>query len=207
MPALGQPGRHQLLLAEAALARAHDHAVPRARRVAHPELGEHLVREPPRGQVVARGRGLAGFPQVGGVEAARPLEQRVQALAPAPALLGTRVVRLALHPHVEALRQQLHRLLEVERLGLLDELEGVAALAAAEAVVELLLGIDGERRRPLVVERTEPGPARADPAQVGLLPDQVDHVHGVAHAVDRVLREERHQNPCGTDRFSNSRIA
>ena len=131
----------------------------------------------------------------------------MQALAPAAALLRTRVVGLALDPHVEALRQQLHGLLEVERLGLLDELEGVAPLAAAEAVVELLLGIHGERRRALVVERAEPGPARADPAQVRLLPDEVHHVHGIAHAVDRVLREQRHQNPCGTDRFSNSRIA
>ena len=131
----------------------------------------------------------------------------MQALAPAAALLRARVVGLALHPHVRLLRQQLHGLLEVERLGLLDELEGVAALAAAEAVVELLLGVHGERGRALVVERAQPGPARAHPAQVRLLAHEVDHVHGLADAVDRVLREQRHQKPCGTDRFSNSRIA
>ena len=117
----------------------------------------------------------------------------MQPLPAAAALLGRRVVLLALHPHVEALGQELHRLLELERLGLLDELEGVAALAAAEAVVELLLGVHGERRRALVVERAQPGPARADPPQVGLLADQVDHVHRVPDAVDRVLREQRHQ--------------
>jgi hypothetical protein len=65
----------------------------------------------------------------------------VQALAPAPPILGARVVRLALDPDVEALRQQLHGLLEFERLGLLDELEGVTPFEAAEAVVELLLGV------------------------------------------------------------------
>src|SRR6185503_2642534 len=132
----------------------------------------------------------------------------VQPLAPAAALLGGRIVLLALHLHTRALRQLFHGLLEVEALGLLNELERVAALAAAEAVVELLVGVHRERGRPLVVERAQPGPSRPDPAEVGLLGDEVHHVHRFPHAVDRVLREQRHaQNPCGTDRCSNSRIA
>ena len=47
-----------------------------------------------------------------------------------------------------------------------------------------------------------------DPAQVGLGADQLDHVDGVAQPVDRVAGEQRHrQNPCGSDRSSNARIA
>jgi hypothetical protein len=116
----------------------------------------------------------------------------MQPLAPAAPLLRLRVVLLPLDPHPRALGQQLHGLLELERLGLLDELEGVAALAAAEAVVQLLLGVDRERGGALVVERAQPGPARADPAQVRLLANQLDHVDCVSDTVDRVLREQRH---------------
>ena len=131
----------------------------------------------------------------------------MEALTPAAPLLRARIVGLSFHPHARLLGQQLHGLLEVERLRLLHELEGVSTLATAEAVVELVLGIHRKRGRALVVERAEPGPTRAHPSQIRLLAHQLDHVHGLAHPVDRVLCEQRHQNPCGTDSFSNSRIA
>jgi hypothetical protein len=117
----------------------------------------------------------------------------VEALPAPPALLRPRIVLLALDAHVEAVREQLDRLRELERLGLLHELERVAALAAAEAVVELLVGIHREGGRALVVEGAQPDPACADPAQVRLLAHQVDHVDCVAYPVDRVSGEQRHQ--------------
>ena len=55
----------------------------------------------------------------------------------------------------ELLRQHPHRVLEPDLLVQLEELEHVAAGAAAEAVEEALLGIDDERRRLLRVERAQ----------------------------------------------------
>ena len=72
---------------------------------------------------------------------------------------GLRVLRLALELHAGAVGERLQRGAEVEPLGLHHELEDVAALAAAEAVVELLDRVDAERRRALVVERAQPGVA------------------------------------------------
>ena len=118
----------------------------------------------------------------------------MQPLPPAPPLLGRGVVLLALEANPVAFGQGLDGLGEVERLGLLHEADGVAADAAAEAVVEPALGIDRERRRALVVERTEPRPARPDPAEVGLRADELGHVDRVAHPLDRILGEERHSD-------------
>ena len=84
--------------------------------------------------------------------------------------------------------EELDRAREVERLGLLYEADRVTALAAAEAVVELLLDVDRERRRALVMERAQPDHPAAGTPQLGASPDQLDHVHGVLDALDRFLR-------------------
>ena len=192
MPALRQPGGHELLRPEAVALGAHDHPVPRARRVAHAELAQHLLAEPATREVAARVLGLFRLPQIGGVEARGALEQREQALAPAAALLGARVLVLALELHAVALGEELHGLGEVERLGVAHERDRVALGLAAEAVVELVLAVDRERRRALVVEGAQAHPARAHSPQVGLGAHQGDHVHGLAHALDRVVGVERH---------------
>jgi hypothetical protein len=154
------------------------------RRVADPELAQRPLVEPPRGEVLARRRRLVGVPQVADVERRRALEQLVQALAHPPALGLGRVLldRLELHP--VAVREVLERRLEVEALGHLDEPERVPALAAPEAVEELLAGVDPERRGPLVVERAQALVA-VDPsaAQLGARADEVDHVDRLAHAL------------------------
>ena len=75
---------------------------------------------------------------------------------------------------------------------LLDEAEDVAGDAAAEAVIELARGVDGERRRLLAVEGAEAGVVlRAgllqldvvadDADDVGLLLDGVREIAGVRH--------------------------
>src|SRR6185437_5061480 len=101
--------------------------------------------------------GLAGLPQVAGVEARRVLQQRQQ-----PALLVAALLRLGRRLLVgdldaEAVTQPLHGGDEVEVLGVLDEADGVAAALAAETVVLLVDGVDRERRRALVVERAASG--------------------------------------------------
>src|SRR5918999_2543063 len=112
-----------------------------------------------------------------------------------PLLLRPRVVVLPLELHAVPVREHLHRVHEVEPLRLLYEPDRVALGLAAEAVEELVDGVDRERRRALVVERAQPGVARPHPPQVGLRPYQLDHVDGVAQPVDRLPGEEPHQSP------------
>ena len=76
-----------------------------------------------------------------------------------------------------AVGQELERALELHPLGELHELEGVAALATAEAIEALLGRIDAERRRALVAEGAQPlATGRPRAAQLHARTDQVDHV-------------------------------
>jgi len=68
---------------------------------------------------------------------------------------GGRVVLDLRHRHAEFLRDEADGLAECEVLYLLDELEDVARFSTAEAVIELLANVNGERRRLLFVEGTE----------------------------------------------------
>src|SRR5205807_734965 len=82
--------------------------------------------------------------------------------------------------------------LEGEPVDALHEADRIARLVTAETVVELVVGVDRERRRALVVEGAEAGVAAADPPQLGVGADERDHVDRVLDAVDRLLRVERH---------------
>ena len=68
------------------------------------------------------------------------------------------------------------RLGEVEVLRLAHERDHVAALAAAEAVVELVDRVDREARRPLLVERAAARVAGAGAAERRAAGDDLDHV-------------------------------
>ena len=69
------------------------------------------------------------------------------------ALAGPRIFpRLKLDPALVG--KLLHRLHECQPFLLHDELEGIARLAASEAVIETLGRIDVEARRLLVMKRT-----------------------------------------------------
>src|SRR5207247_8285299 len=75
---------------------------------------------------------------------------------------------------------------------LLHELDHVAPHPAAEAVVELLARVHGERRRALLVEWAQAGEPLAAPAQVGVRGDDLDDVGRVLDALDRVGSELAH---------------
>ena len=75
-----------------------------------------------------------------------------------------------------ALRQAAQRLGEVDRVALHDEVEDVAAPAAAEALPGLARRRDRERRRLLAVERAQALEGGAGLAQLNGLADQVDEV-------------------------------
>ena len=144
---------------EPALARLRDE--PLAAGQPEPELLRDLVAEPAAGEVLAhRGAGL-GLPQRALEVRGRLLEQRGQPLAAPSRGVGPRRALLVLEGDPEPVGEPLDRLGEVEILRLLDEADDVAALPAAEAVVELVDGIDGEARRPFLVEGAAPREARA----------------------------------------------
>ena len=111
--------------------------------------------EAPALEVGTRLGGLLGFPQVARVELGHLAKQLVETVALPPALGVARVSRLVRQLHAVAVAELLDRVTELEPVLLLQEREGVTAHLAAEAVVELLAGVDGEGRRALVVKRAE----------------------------------------------------
>ena len=132
----------------------------------------------------------------------------MQALAPLPPRRRARVLVLGLELDPEAVGQRLQRRLEVQPLGLHHEVERVAGLLAAEAVVVLLVGPDVERAGALVVERAEPEVA-VDPgaAQLGARGDEREHVDRGEDAVARVGGVAAHgAKATGTLSCSNARM-
>ncbi len=131
-----------------------EQVVPAGRGETEAEVAGDLAGQAAALQVVHRGfaRGVA-FQRLlvelgGGAE--QRVERRVGRLArrvPASAAF------LARHVHAGALGQFLDRLGELQLVVVHDEAERVAAGAAAEAVVELLVRADGERGSLFLVER------------------------------------------------------
>src|SRR5436309_15725187 len=99
--------------------------------------------------------------------------------------LGRRL--LVLHRDPEALGQPLDRIREVEVLGLAHERDDVAALAAAEAVVELVRRVHREARSALLVEGAATGIASTRPAQRSAARDDLDHVRRGDNLANRRL--------------------
>ena len=93
--------------------------------------------------------------------------------------------------HPEALRELLHRVGKPDLVVQLEELQHVAADAAAEAVEEALVAVDVERRRLLAVERAQPLVGGAGLLERDVVADHHDDVGVVLQVVDELLREER----------------
>jgi hypothetical protein len=85
---------------------------------------------------------------------------------------------------VIALGQALERLGEGQVLALHEEREDVAARAAAEAVVELFVLIDGKGGGFLGVERAQPDPFSPPPLQGGVLRGDLDDGRGLPDLVN-----------------------
>ena len=108
------------------------------------------------------------------------------AASPASVLLWTRLLVLDLD--VEAVGQPFDGAREIELLGLAHERDQVAFRPTPEAVVELVRRVDGEARRPLLVERTTPQVAAAGFAELRARGNHRNHVGRCLHLVDgRVL--------------------
>jgi hypothetical protein len=111
----------------------------------------------------------------------------VQAFAALAARGRARVLVLGLEFDAEAIGERFERALEVQTLGLLDEVKGITGHLAPEAVVVLLVGPDVERRRSLVVKRAQAEVAvDARSPQLSARRDERQHVDRGQHAVPRV---------------------
>ena len=193
-PALDQADAAQLIDLEAGALPATSTRVPGARREADTEGPQHPLAQAPLGQVLARLAGLFRLPEVAGVEGGGAIEQLFEAAPVLAPGLSAWVLLLALELDPVAVGEQLDRLGETEPLLLLDELDHVTADPAAEAVVELLLGVDRERRGALLVERAEADPAGALAAQVGVGGDHLDDVRRLLDPFKALGRDQRHRS-------------
>src|SRR5690606_21452162 len=88
-------------------------------------------------------------------------------------------------------REFAHRVLESETCTLHEEAEYIARLAAAEALVEALRGLNVERRCLLVMERAQRAELLAGALQVHLFADDLHDIGATAHLVDQMLRDHR----------------
>jgi hypothetical protein len=133
-----------------------------------------------------------GVPEVALVEGRRRVEQLEQALAAAAARILLRRRLLVLDLDVETVGEPLDRTGEVELLGLAHERDHVALRAAAEAVVELLERIDGEARRPLLVEGAAAYVPRPRLPQLRAPADHRDDVDGGFDVLDGRVLDQCH---------------
>ncbi len=156
-----------------------DHRASRLRGEAQAEGPSHLLAQPTLLQVVAGSRARRA-PEQRLVELGHALIE-VEALLPlaAPLRRCARLCRRDLLPrdlHADAPRQVLHHLHEGAALDLHQKAEDVAALLATEAVVELALRVDVERRGLLVVEGAEALVVGPSTLELNVLPDDLHDV-------------------------------
>src|SRR5439155_24280733 len=190
-PAADESGRLELLARESLLERLRRHARPE-RCESESEFAADVFGEPALDEVRPRRLSLRRIPEVALVELRGVREQVAQPLLAPPPLLVLGRALLVLELDAVAIGQRLDGLGKVESFRLADEGDEVAALAAAEAVEELVGGVHGEARRPLLVERAAAGPARPDAAERRSCRDDLDHVGGRDHLLDRGLLDQCH---------------
>jgi hypothetical protein len=191
-PAFAVDHQARVLQRRVRIAREHPlQVLPAVRGVADAEARRDLAGEPAALQVLDRiRRGLELLPVV----VAGLLHDLVQ--------VGTRFgflrARLELgHLHADRFGQVLHRVDVAEPLVLHQERDGVAVHAAAEAVIELLGGADGERGRLLGVEGTAGEVVRTALLQRNVALDHVDDVDAMEQfLLERIWNHVRDAMRC-----------
>ena len=167
-----------------------EQVVPAGRREADAEVTGDLAGQAATLEVIHRVLALRmafqGLAIVLGSGIEQRVERRVHRLArcaPAPAFL-------ARHIHAGALGQFLDRLGKFQLIVVHDEAEGIAAGAAAEAVVELLVRADGERGGLFLVERAAGAVVLAGLLQLDARAHHIDDVGAVEQVIDEGLRDQ-----------------
>ena len=106
------------------------------------------------------------------------------------AFLRVPVIGILRHLHSGTFGQKCHRIRIGEIFDLHDEVDHAAALAAAEAVVELACRIHRERRSPLIMKRTEPEEICSAALPEGdVTADDIDDVTALRQFLNKVFRK------------------
>src|SRR6266404_5730737 len=181
-----EPGLHQDVVRDPLPAHDREQRVPALGRVAQAEALAHLGVHPTLLEIGARLL-AAALPQRGGVELGRERHHAPQRFELA-VHLGCPRARVG-QGHPGALGERAHRLREGDAVLAHQEAEGVAARAAAEAVVDVALRVDRERRGLLGVEGAEPLPVLARALELHHLADDLEDVDAGADLVEVLLGE------------------
>ncbi len=189
-PALNHERRREPLFQQPRLQR-----VARHRRVAEPQLLGRRRRDAALEQLLT-GAAARGAVELLAEVCSRDLVHLQQRLAHAgvAAHLVAVLARLG-QRDAELLCEHPHGILKPDLLVQLEELEHIAADAAAEAVKEPLLRVDLKRGRLLGVERTEALVARARLPHRDVLLHDLQDVGLQAEVVDECLRKQTHVSP------------
>ena len=129
----------QLLIAVPLFAHGVCERVPRIGRKAETEARDHRRGNGAAAYVVLRRGALRRFERF--MKKPRRVPVELQKTRPAGRFLALRFLRQG---HIRAPRQKRHGVREREIFDLHDKVDDAAALAAAETVVDLLVGRDGE---------------------------------------------------------------
>ncbi len=163
----------------------------------------HFLAETTGFQVVA-GVGGGGGAEEEGVEKAGGLAVEVeQASAGLAVAFFAGVEGFLDDRHVDSGGEFFDRIGEGEVLEFADEVDGIAAFFAAEAVEELVGGVDGKRGGFLVVKRAEGLEAGAGAFHGDVRADDVHDVRGGQHLLDGFPGDLGHGEGCRTGRGSS----
>ncbi len=163
-------------------------------RVAEAEAQDRLAVEPAAGQI-ARGRGALVALQPPGEPARRGGVGGIERVVDR----GCRVLAALRRRQAGELRQPGDRLPEVQPLDRHHEVDRVAVLPAAEAVIEAFGFRDRERGRFFPMERAQAGVLATAAGQADVAPDDVDQGQPCLELVerDRALVSHRHRCAIG----------
>ena len=103
------------------------------------------------------------------------------------------VVAVRRHHHACPVAQKADRLHVVEVFDAADEVDHLAARAAAEAVVALVFGIHGKGGRFFVMERTEPDQIASAPAQRHIAGNDLLNIAAHAQLLQKRVVKSRHE--------------
>ncbi len=129
------------------------------------------------------------FAQLELKKAIRLFEERVK-ISVFGAALGCRLALFARDLHAVIAGKGFDRLREIDRVEIHDKADGIAAGAAAKAIVKLLFGLNAKRRGFFVVKRATRRIVFATFFQSHTLIDHVDNVSATQKIVDKALRNK-----------------
>src|SRR5690606_13484689 len=185
-----QPGLEQLALGVAFGEQRPLERIALVRRVAEAEALDRRAIKPASLQICGR-LGAARAFEAAGEPARRGLVGGVDAAIDGGPALTARARRR----QPAQLGQALQRRPELEALDRHDEVDRVAVLTAAEAVIEALVRNDVKRRRLLVVERAAAPQIAAAPAQPDMAPDHVADRQSCLELLERDRGSVSHAAP------------